>query len=59
MITNTAIKNQIRENQIFQIVNSIELSVSQGMQTMGQALESLVARGIITQAEAARFIEAE
>jgi twitching motility protein PilT len=56
MISNTAIKNQIRESQIFQIPSSIEIGVSQGMQSMAQALEKLVEDGIIDQSEADKIL---
>jgi len=42
MVSNTAIKNLIRENKTFMIKNIIEASGKEGMQTMDQALKFLL-----------------
>lgn len=55
MLASTAIKNQIRENQIFQIGSTIEISVALGMQSLDQALTLLIDRGIIVEDQAKRF----
>lgn len=57
LLASTAIKNQIRENQIFQITGSIEISTSLGMQTLEQSLRSKVKEGVITAEEAAKFAD--
>jgi twitching motility protein PilT len=52
MICNSAIKNLIREGQIHQIQNSIQLGRKDGMQTMDQSLSSLVNNNIVTPEDA-------
>jgi len=52
MIANSVIRRLIREDQAFEIPANIEMSVREGMQTLDQALASLVRRNIVTTEEA-------
>ncbi len=48
MTTTAAVKNLIREGKTFQLPSIIETNSNLGMTTLGQALQELVVRGIIT-----------
>lgn len=52
MTATPAIKNLIRENKIAQMNSSIQTGAAFGMQTLDQALNNLVRRGIITEVAA-------
>ena len=52
LLATYAIRNLIRENKMHQINSIIETSSQQGMQTLDQALEDAVRRGIIEPEEA-------
>ena len=52
MLSNFAIRNLIREKKIYQIASVIETGSQFGMQTMDQALENAVRRGVIDVEEA-------
>jgi twitching motility protein PilT len=52
MTGTTAIRNLIREGKIHQVPGTMQVSQKDGMQTMDMALQSLVARGIVTKEEA-------
>ncbi len=53
MIPNAAIRNLIRENKIHQIYSQLQLGQEKyGMQTLNQALASLVNKGIISEEDA-------
>ena len=54
MVATPAIRNLIREDKIAQMYSSIQTGQNVGMQTLDQALEALVSRGIISKFEAAR-----
>ena len=54
MIGTPAIRNLIREDKVAQMYSAIQTGQNHGMQTLDQALESLVSRGIINKLEAAR-----
>jgi twitching motility protein PilT len=54
MIGTPAIRNLIREDKVAQMYSAIQTGQNSGMQTLDQALESLVSRGIINKLEAAR-----
>lgn len=58
MIANTAVKNLIREDKVFQIPNIMQSNVDGGMQTMDASLASLVQQGDISRDDA-RKIAAE
>jgi twitching motility protein PilT len=48
----TAVRNLIREAKLHQIPGIMQASKKDGMQTMDMALQDLVARGLVTKAEA-------
>ena len=52
MTGTTAIRNLIREGKIHQIPGTIQVSQKDGMQTLDMALQSLVARDLVTKEEA-------
>ncbi|MCL2014254.1 MAG: PilT/PilU family type 4a pilus ATPase [Oscillospiraceae bacterium] len=52
MIVNSAIRNLIRENKVFQIENTIQTSASTGMKTMDMSLADLYRRRIISKDDA-------
>jgi len=54
MVATPAIRNLIREDKVAQMYSAIQTGQNHGMQTLDQALEALVARGIINKLEAAR-----
>ncbi|MCP4632376.1 MAG: PilT/PilU family type 4a pilus ATPase, partial [candidate division Zixibacteria bacterium] len=54
MMANTAVRNLIREDKIYQIPSVIQSSAKLGMQSMDQALMSRVAEGILDRNEAAK-----
>jgi twitching motility protein PilT len=54
MVATPAIRNLIREDKVAQMYSSIQTGQNHGMQTLDQALEALVSRGIINRLEASR-----
>ena len=54
MLSNSAIKNLIREDKVAQMYSAIQTGGERGMQTLDQALKKLVARGDIEVEEARR-----
>jgi twitching motility protein PilT len=54
MVATPAIRNLIREDKVAQMYSAIQTGQNAGMQTLDQALEGLVSRGIINNMEAAR-----
>jgi len=52
MIATPAIRNLIRENKIAQMYSSIQTGQAQGMQTLDQCLQEMVAKGMISKEEA-------
>ena len=54
MIFSPAIRKLIREDKVAQMYSAIQTGQNHGMQTLDQALESLVSRGIVNKLEAAR-----
>ena len=54
MVATPAIRNLIREDKVAQMYSAIQTGQNAGMQTLDQALENLVQRGIINKLEAAR-----
>lgn len=48
MVCNQAIKNLIREGQVHQLLNAMQLGKKDGMQTLNQALIDLVKEGIVS-----------
>ena len=54
LLANTAVRNLIRENKIFQISSILETGKSQGMRPLDESLLELLAAGRITPADAWR-----
>lgn len=54
MMVNSAIRNLIRENKLFQIESSMQAGKGEGMQTMEMALRTLALRREITREQAIR-----
>ena len=54
MVATPAIRNLIREDKVAQMYSAIQTGQNVGMQTLDQALDELVSRGIINRIEAAR-----
>ena len=52
MISNIAIKNTIRQNQVHMLPGIMEMGHRDGMQTLNQALAKIVKAGLVTQEEA-------
>jgi twitching motility protein PilT len=52
MIGTPAIRNLIREGKIAQMYSAIQTGQAQGMQTLDQNLQDLMAKGFITKEEA-------
>ncbi len=52
MIGTPAIRNLIREDKVAQMYSSIQTGASVGMQTLDQCLKELVAKGLVTKADA-------
>lgn len=48
MIANAAVRNLIREGKTYELHNVMQLSASEGMQTLDQALADLVRRKLVT-----------
>jgi len=57
MVANSAIRNLIRENKIYQIPSVVQAGGSDGMQSLDQDLQRLVSQGKADRAEAARIAE--
>jgi twitching motility protein PilT len=55
LIANTAIRNLIREDKVYQIANVIQAGASQGMATLDMSLLDLVQRGVVSRDEAAKL----
>jgi len=52
MLATTPIKNIIREGRTHQLYSTIQVSKKDGMQTLNQALDDLLMRGVITKEQA-------
>lgn len=52
MLATTPIRNTIREGRIHQLYSVIQVSKKDGMQTLNQALNDLLTRGVITKEQA-------
>ncbi len=57
MIANSAVRNLIREDKIYQIPSVIQAGGVDGMQTLDQDLQRLVSQGKITRAAAAQIAD--
>jgi twitching motility protein PilT len=54
LFANRAVSNLIKERKMFQIENVLQLSSGEGMCTLEQSLDRLVASGVVTRADANR-----
>ena len=52
MICNTAIRNLIRENKVFQIANSMQMGKAEGQMLMENSLKDLITKKAISPADA-------
>ena len=57
MIANSAIRNLVRENKIYQIPSLIQGGSQDGMQTLDQDLQRLLHQGLIERKEAIKIAE--
>ena len=57
MIANTAVRNLIREDKIYQIPSSIQAGGKIGMQSKDQHLLTLVSEGVLDRSEAAKHAD--
>ena len=55
MIANTAVRNLIREDKIYQIPSIIQAGAQEGMQSLDQDLQRLVSQGVIDK-ESAKYV---
>ncbi len=56
LISNSGIRNMIKENKLPQIYTSLQTGSAKGMITMEQSIENLLKAGTITPEEAAKYI---
>jgi twitching motility protein PilT len=57
LAVNTAVRNLIREDKVFQLPSVIQASTQQGMMAMDMSLLDLIQKGIISKEEAAKIAE--
>jgi twitching motility protein PilT len=57
MIANSAIRNLIREDKIYQIPSIIQAGSQEGMQSLDQDLQRLVGQGMVSRIDAAKIAE--
>ncbi|HKP95256.1 MAG TPA: PilT/PilU family type 4a pilus ATPase, partial [Fibrobacteria bacterium] len=55
MVANTAVRNLIREDKVYQLANVMQSGGAQGMATLDMSLQDLVQRGIVSRDEAAKL----
>jgi twitching motility protein PilT len=58
LLSNSGVRNMIKENKLAQIYTAIQTSSSQGMITMEQSVENLVKAGTVTTEEGSKYINA-
>lgn len=58
LLSNSGVRNMIKENKLAQIYTAIQTSRSQGMITMDQSVENLFKAGTITSEEGSKYISA-
>lgn len=56
LISNSGIRNMIKENKLSQIYTALQTGTSKGMNTMENSIENLLKAGTITPEEAAKYI---
>ena len=52
LIANPAVRNLIREKKTYELLNVMQINISNGMQTLDDSLASLVRRGVASEQEA-------
>jgi twitching motility protein PilT len=57
LLVNTAVRNLIREDKIFQLPSIIQSGTQQGMMSMDMSLVGLLQKGLITREEAVKIAE--
>ena len=57
MIANSAVRNLIREDKIYQIPSLIQGGSQDGMQTLDQDLQRLISQGLINREEASKVAD--
>ena len=57
MIANSAIKNLIREDKIYQIPSIIQAGSQEGMQSLDQDLQRLVGQGLVSKGDASKIAD--
>ncbi|MEO6097606.1 MAG: type IV pilus twitching motility protein PilT [Fibrobacteria bacterium] len=55
LVANTAVRNLIREDKVYQLANVMQSGGAQGMATLDMALQDLVQRGVVARDEAAKL----
>ncbi|MDE4967694.1 twitching motility protein PilT, partial [Francisella tularensis subsp. holarctica] len=55
LISNTCIRNMIKENKLSQIYTALQTGTAKGMATIEQCIENLLKAGTITPEEAAKY----
>ena len=55
LLSNSGVRNMIKENKLAQIYTAIQTSSSQGMITMDQSVENLVKAGTVTAEEGHKY----
>jgi twitching motility protein PilT len=56
MLNNPAVARLIREGKTAQLYGAMEIDRQRGVQTMNEALDALVKRGVVAPTEAARYL---
>ena len=57
MVANSAIRNLIREDKIYQIPSIIQAGSQEGMQSLDQDLQRLVGQGLVSKGDAAKIAD--
>lgn len=57
LVANSAVRNLIREDKIYQIPSIIQAGSQEGMQSLDQDLQRLVGQGMVTRGDAAKFAD--
>ena len=57
MVANSAIRNLIREDKIYQIPSIIQAGSQEGMQSLDQDLQRLVGQGLVSRGDAAKIAD--
>ncbi len=55
LVANTAVRNLIREDKVYQLANVMQSGAAQGMATLDMSLQDLVQRGMVSREEAVKL----